>query len=262
MSEDRFFAGLNASVDARDAPFLNFGYLGPGARRTSATATSTALVEHLLDGIDLDGRRVLDIGCGRGGGLRMLADRMRAGPVIGLDLDPVALAAARKRPRSAIPPVLRADALALPVRPGSVDAVVNIESACLYGDLPRFHAGVARALRPAGHLLYADIMPTEVIDRAADVFAPTGLAILRAADITGPVLASVRARMPAAGASAAEFLEWFAAALEGHDLVYGLVQAQRTDHPDPERSAITPAALSRLDRFAAEALERAGSLLP
>ena len=61
------------------------GYLSPGGPEE---------VSRLLDGIDLTGRKVLDIGCGSGGITVSLARDYGATHVIGVDVEkPVCLAA-------------------------------------------------------------------------------------------------------------------------------------------------------------------------
>ncbi|MEL7208909.1 MAG: class I SAM-dependent methyltransferase, partial [Actinomycetota bacterium] len=153
MSRGGFFDQLNEDRRRSDAPFLNFGLLADqaGARR-GPTATSLELVDEVLGDTDLAGCRVVDVGCGRGGALRVLGDRRGADPAIGVDRDLAALGAARSRTRRSDTPVVGADALHLPLRGGTVDAVVNIESACLYGDLGGWYQEAARVLAPGGHL--------------------------------------------------------------------------------------------------------------
>jgi len=54
------------------------GFLSPGGPEE---------VERVLDGLDLDGRRVLDIGCGLGGIDRLIAERHRVVEVVGIDVE-------------------------------------------------------------------------------------------------------------------------------------------------------------------------------
>jgi SAM-dependent methyltransferase len=55
----------------------------------------------------------------------------------------------------------------LPFADGSVDAIVNIESACHFRDRARFLAECARVLRPGGRLAGQDWMATDELDPAA-----------------------------------------------------------------------------------------------
>lgn len=62
------------------------GFLSPGGPEE---------VARLLDGIDLHGKRVLDIGCGIGGVDLLLARDYAAGEVVGIDIEPPLIAKAR-----------------------------------------------------------------------------------------------------------------------------------------------------------------------
>lgn len=68
------------------------------------------------------GTRVLEVGCGDGRTLPVLAER--SCHAVGLDLSPAALALCRARMRGAQPFLVRGDARRLPFRDGSFDAVL------------------------------------------------------------------------------------------------------------------------------------------
>lgn len=93
------------------------------------------------------GATVLDLGCGAGKSLRPLLGR--GWRVLALDASPPAL-----RRAAALAPVARADAAALPLGPGSVDAVrVHFLLGHLLPEERALAAGeVARVLRPGGAL--------------------------------------------------------------------------------------------------------------
>ena len=156
----------------------------------------TALSRHLLDavGVRVDDV-VLDVACGDGATLRLLA--ARGARAVGLDLEP------RARGRHAV-----ADAHALPVRDGSVD-VVLLECALSTFEHPdRALAEVARVLRVGGRLGLTDVLldrstaPPEVVavvDRltgARDDYRPlvaaAGLRCLTVEDRAGDAAALVR----------------------------------------------------------------------
>lgn len=92
---------------------------------------------------------VLEAGCGEGYGADLLAGVARR--VLGLDYDAAAVAhAAATYPRVA---VLRANLVALPLRPSAVDVVANLQVIEHLWDQPGFLAECARVLRPGGLLL-------------------------------------------------------------------------------------------------------------
>ena len=112
---------------------------------------------------DLSGKRVLEVGCGHGGGASYLMRTLHPASYTGLDLNPAGIAFCRKRHNLAGLEFVHGDAENLPFPDQSFDAVINIESSLHYPRFPRFLAEVARVLRPGGHFLYADFRPFFVI---------------------------------------------------------------------------------------------------
>lgn len=113
------------------------------ARRAAVFAALTAEIDRA--------RAVLDLGCGNGAYLAKFAGRLPQARLVGADLSPEMLQAARQRmgTRSAL---LRADATALPLRRGSFDLVFMSHVLLLVGDIERCVAEVARSLVSGGVL--------------------------------------------------------------------------------------------------------------
>ncbi|THA58381.1 class I SAM-dependent methyltransferase [Streptomyces sp. A1136] len=99
------------------------------------------------------GDRVLDAGCGTGRALPALRATVGpAGTVIGADVTPQMLAAAREAGRDEVATLLLADVARLPLRTGVLDAVF---AAGLIAHLPDPESNLrelARVVRPGGHL--------------------------------------------------------------------------------------------------------------
>ncbi|THA25721.1 class I SAM-dependent methyltransferase [Streptomyces sp. RKND-216] len=98
-------------------------------------------------------RRVLDLGCGDGVLLRLLAaggDGRRAETVAGVDLSPEALALARLRPELARAVLVEGRAQQLPFAAGAFDACVSHMALMLMDDVERVAAEAARVLAPGG----------------------------------------------------------------------------------------------------------------
>jgi ubiquinone/menaquinone biosynthesis C-methylase UbiE len=93
------------------------------------------------------GERVLDLGCGTGRNLTLLAGRPR---LVGLDPCLASLRHARKRVPSAL--LVRGRAEALPFRDEAFDTVVSGLVFCSVADVPRGLAEVRRVLRDGGRL--------------------------------------------------------------------------------------------------------------
>jgi ubiquinone/menaquinone biosynthesis C-methylase UbiE len=102
------------------------------------------------------GQRVLDVACGTGVVTRLLADRVGpSGRVVGLDLSPVMLAAARARVRNANVEWREASAQSIPLPDGAFDAVVCQQGLQFFPDKAMALAEMRRVLVPGGRLALA-----------------------------------------------------------------------------------------------------------
>ncbi len=101
----------------------------------------------------VEGRRVLDVACGRGQLSRFLAES--GARVLSADFSSQAIAEARRRLIAAARParLLAADAQRLPIRDGSVDLVVSCETIEHLGSPRTALAEFARVLAPHGRLI-------------------------------------------------------------------------------------------------------------
>lgn len=115
----------------------------------------TTLTRHGLDLCSFSpGARVLDLGCGPGASLGVLAGAgLRP---VGLDISPVLLAEARESA-----PVLRADMAALPLGEENLDGIVCECVLSLAEDKEAVLRDCARTLRPGGRLLLCDLVLRE-----------------------------------------------------------------------------------------------------
>ena len=118
-----------------------------------------------LDYVRLKPATILDLGCGTGYSIDLLAKRWRKARIIGLDLAEAMLHRARRR-GSWInrPRLLCADQEALPLADDSVDLVISNASLQWAGDLPRAFAELRRVLRPEGLLMFTTFGPDTLIE--------------------------------------------------------------------------------------------------
>jgi SAM-dependent methyltransferase len=157
--------------------FINFGY---AALEADGNATDdqdpdrfgTSLYDRVASAAPLEGRDVLEVGCGRGGGAAFVFERHRPRALTGLDLASSAIERARREHGRPGLQFVQGDAEALPFGEASFDAVLNVESAHWYPDIGRFLAEVFRVLRPGGYLLLADLRHIDLSKHADDALMP------------------------------------------------------------------------------------------
>jgi SAM-dependent methyltransferase len=114
------------------------------------------LYHHVAAAVPLDGRDVLEVGCGRGGGAAYIARYLGPRSMTGVDIARAAVGFCAGHHRCDRLAFRHADAEALPFADASFDAVVNVESAHCYPSMKRFLGEVYRCLRPGGYFLFAD----------------------------------------------------------------------------------------------------------
>jgi MPBQ/MSBQ methyltransferase len=108
-----------------------------------------------------DGERILDVGCGAGATLAVLAEKLPRAELVGVNVDPRQLALAEAlRGRDGRVRWIAADARALPFPDASFDRVLAIECAFHFGSRARFFAEAARVLAPSGRLAVSDFVAT------------------------------------------------------------------------------------------------------
>lgn len=180
----------------RDAAirFLNYGYASLNGEQVALQAAdepdryAIQLYHHVASGAAIEGKDVLEVGSGRGGGASYIARYLHPKSYTGLDICKPAIRFSKARYAGQENLAFRVgDALSLPFANESFDVVVNVESAQHYGDMGRFLEEVHRVLRPGGAFLMACFE-----DRSKDVYpreslAQSRLRLVRKDDITANV---------------------------------------------------------------------------
>jgi len=174
-----------ASLDATDEPLV----LEP---EDEPNRYAIQLYHRVAGAVDLRGRDVLEVGCGRGGGASFVKRYHKPARMTAVDFSKKAVRFCRQTHRVDGLTFTHGDAESLPLEDASFDAVINVESSHCYGSMPAFLREVKRVLRPGGHFSFADLRASEDCDLLDAQVAETGMTVLEKQDITAHVLKALR----------------------------------------------------------------------
>lgn len=200
-----FYSTASRRIPDEDLSFMNLGYLeSPGEMAGEDTVAedtvnmgdlvSTKLYERVVEDVDLEGRSVVEVGCGHGAGSAHLARTHRPRSLLGVDINTDLIAWCVEHQQVANLQFLQGDAQDLPIADSTVDVLVNVESSHCYPSRSRFFDEVMRVLRPGGSFVFADVfILSKKGETPSDVSArlrTAGLEITFCLDITPNVLAA------------------------------------------------------------------------
>jgi SAM-dependent methyltransferase len=157
------------SADARDVYFATTRMLDAKQLAHNRFRTNPrSLTDHLIEALHLRGtEELLDLGCGNGFVLEHVRPHLAAGHIVGLDIAPGVLEAARRRLVGVATPCDfvegSADDLSA-FADGSFDRVMAVYMAHYVPDLPRCFTEVRRVLRPGGRFVLVTDRPDSMVE--------------------------------------------------------------------------------------------------
>lgn len=176
--------------------FMNYGYADTENSSANYDVLCGNLYRLLWNQIPLEnGKRVLEIGSGRGGGCELLLD-YQPESVTGLDFSAQAIKFCRKNYHDKRLNFVAGNAEKLPFEDHSFDVILNVESSHCYGNRLAFFKEVARTLKPSGYFLYADFMGRVHYPKRPAQLEECGLRVLSEKEITPQVIRSMELSQP------------------------------------------------------------------
>ena len=140
---------------------MNYGYSHPNLKidlneSDEKNRYSIQLYHLVATSVDISGKNILEVGCGRGGGLSYISRNLSPNSAIGVDLNKKAINFCNKKYSSERIKFLQANAQKLNFQDNTFDVVINIESSHRYSQVDIFLNEVHRVLKPDGVFLFAD----------------------------------------------------------------------------------------------------------
>ncbi len=163
-----------------DVQFMNYGYTSPDLdvsleSNNEDNRYPIQLYHQIASKADLSGKDILEVGCGRGGGLAYLVESFSPRSAVGVDLNQNAVLFCTKYYKLPGLTFTRANAELLPFEDNSQDFVINVESSHRYENMSSFMSEVRRVLRPGGQLLITDFRHNYRMPHLRKTFAESGL---------------------------------------------------------------------------------------
>ncbi|HTE31032.1 MAG TPA: class I SAM-dependent methyltransferase, partial [Chryseolinea sp.] len=144
----------------------------------------------------ITGKSVLEVGSGRGGGAKYIAERFKPASYTGMDIANSAVVLANKIHVASNLKFIQGSAESMPIEDNSIDVVINVESCHAYGSVDNFLKEVRRVLKPGGHFLMVDFRNEENVENMSTLktqLRKTGMELLREENITENVIRSIEA---------------------------------------------------------------------
>ena len=186
---------LNGSSDWQ---FMNYGYhptteelQDPSLVQEGFQWRSRAMYHCLARKVKMEGRSVLEVGFGRGGGLSHVTRAFSPASSQGIDFSKSAVNLARSIHREHQVDYQWGDATNMNFTDNTFDIVLNVESSHAYSDLDAFFFEVHRVLKKEGQLLLADLRTRENWGLFYQALERAHLIVHEEEDITDQVVSAI-----------------------------------------------------------------------
>ncbi len=181
--------------------YMNYGHDGDGENldlkpEEEKDRYAIQLYHHMATKINLSKKSVLEVGCGRGGGLNFIKGRLAPGSVTGLDLNEKAIKFCQNYHCQENATYVQGDAQNLPFENNSFDIILNVESSHRYPEPQLFFEEVYRVLRPGGYFLFTDFRKDTAIEILEDQISESKLKTEEKRDISKNVLRALDLATP------------------------------------------------------------------
>ncbi len=176
--------------------FMNYGYSDkdqevPFDEQNEPNRYSIQLYHHLASATDIKNKDIIEIGCGRGGGISYITKNFSPASAKGIDLDKQAISFCNRYYSLDGLSFSQGDAQNLSLENNTCDVVINVESSHRYPDMSAFLGEVSRILRPKGYFLFTDFRYDYEIEDLRKELELSGMSVLNERFINEEVVAAL-----------------------------------------------------------------------
>ncbi len=176
--------------------FMNYGYSDKDQEilmdeQDKPNRYAIQLYHHLASAVGIKNKDIVEIGCGRGGGLSYITRNFLPASAKGIDLDKQAVSFCKRHYALDGLSFLQGDAQNLNLKNNSCDVVINVESSHRYPDMAAFLGEVSRILRPGGYFLFTDFRYDYEMEDMKKELKSGGMIVLKEKIINREVIAAL-----------------------------------------------------------------------
>jgi len=198
-----FYDVLAEKVAHPNLIFLNYGFVKSNRdpydwvkEVDQAYKYHLNLAKHVLLGVNLKGKTVLEIGSGRGGNCYYLSHYTKTRKILGMDICHGNVQFCKKVYNLSNVRFLVGNAEQIPFSNEQFDVVLNVESSHCYADFEGFLSEVRRVLKPKGMFCYADLWRLNILpfdwSRREKVLRELEFTLMSEEDISEQVFKALR----------------------------------------------------------------------
>lgn len=192
----RWYQRLASAYKKEDWRFMNYGYAAVEEKPPVVLSNQIdeenrlfiQLYQYALTGLDIKGKKLLEVGSGRGGGADYVARYLDPSSIIGVDFAKNAIDLCNQFYHLPNLSFKEGNAEKLPFDDDQFDLVFNIESSHCYGNMPAFIAEVTRVLKPGGIFVWADLRQAKDMEKDHQIFINSSLKLIFNQNITPNIL--------------------------------------------------------------------------
>jgi ubiquinone/menaquinone biosynthesis C-methylase UbiE len=199
----KIWYGYISSIDKNaEVIFMNYGYSKDKhkislSKKDEKNRYSIQLYNLVASGIDIKDKDILEVGCGRGGGLSYISNYLSPKSLTGVDLNKKAIKFCQNNYTENGNIFLQANAQDLPFPDHSFDIVINVESSHRYAQPELFFKEVYRILKTDGTFLFTDFRQKKELQELVNQIENAKFKFIKKVNITQNVVEALKLATPA-----------------------------------------------------------------